>query len=284
MLDLEGGEVDRRLIEAGRRSGLQPGEGEAGGFEALGERNGRRVPEPACGGAGLAEMNDSAQERAGGHDNRAAAEGAPVGEFDPGDSARVGKDAGGLPLDHCEVGGFGDERLHRAPIEASVGLGARALDCGTLAAIEDAELDAGLVSGASHQPVERVDLANEMSLAEPADRRIAGHFADGGEPLGHERGLGPAPGGGGGRFRSGVSPADHDDVEPSGRLFHVKHIPGRNHFPTHRREKISPSTSSTPIRPATRSRAAAAWRKSSAISSGSDASGARTELKDFRAS
>ena len=39
-------------------------------------------------------------------------------------------------------------------------------------------------------PVERVDLAHEMALAEAADRRIAGHFADGGEAMGDERGRG----------------------------------------------------------------------------------------------
>ena len=96
-----------------------------------------------------------------------------------------------LPFDDREVGRLGDERLHGAAIELAVGLGARALDGGTLAAIEDAELDAGRVSGASHQPVERVDLAHEMSLAEPADRRIAGHFADGRESVGDERGRAP---------------------------------------------------------------------------------------------
>ena len=32
---------------------------------------------------------------------------------------------------------------------------------------------------AAHQPVERIDLADQMALAEPADRRIARHGADG---------------------------------------------------------------------------------------------------------
>ena len=81
------------------------------------------------------------------------------------------------------------------------------------------------IRGARHQPVERVDFAYEMPLAEPANRRVARHFADGCEPLGHERGPSAATGGGGGRFRPGVSPADHDDVKLSDCLFHVKHDP-----------------------------------------------------------
>ena len=38
-LNLKRGEVDRRPVEAGRGPGLQSGEGEAGGLEALGERD-----------------------------------------------------------------------------------------------------------------------------------------------------------------------------------------------------------------------------------------------------
>ena len=52
------------------------------------------------------------------------------------------------------------------------------------------------------------------------------------------------------------------------------------YFPTHNRAKISPSTSSTPIRPTIRSIAAAARRRSSAISSGSAAPG--VERRDQR--
>ena len=86
-----------------------------------------------------------------------------------------------------EVRRLGDQPLHRRAVELAVGLGARALHGRALAAVEDAELDAGGVGGAAHQPVERVDLAHEMALAEAADRRIAGHLADRREALGDER-------------------------------------------------------------------------------------------------
>ena len=71
-LNLERGKVDRRPVEAGRGPSFQSGEGEAGGLKALGERDRRTIAVPSRGRAGLAEMNDAAQECASRHDHRAA--------------------------------------------------------------------------------------------------------------------------------------------------------------------------------------------------------------------
>ena len=62
----------------------------------------------------------------------------------------------------------------------------------------------------------------------------------------------------------------HDDMRSAATL---KNPAFRSYFPTHNRANISPSTSSTPIRPTMRSMAEAARRRSSAINSGSAASG-----------
>src|SRR6185295_10871518 len=56
---------------------------------------------------------------------------------------------------------FRQNRLDRPTIELSIGLGARSTDCRSLAAIEDAELDAGAIRGAPHDPVQGVDLADQ---------------------------------------------------------------------------------------------------------------------------
>ena len=71
-----------------------------------------------------------------------------------------------------------EQAEHRLAVERAVGLRARALHGRALAAVQHAELDAAEVGGAAHHAVERVDLAHQMALAEPADRRIAGHRAD----------------------------------------------------------------------------------------------------------
>ena len=87
----------------------------------------------------------------------------------------------GLGFDHGEIWLRRDRALHRRRIELAVGLGARAAHRRALAAVEHAKLDAAGIGDAAHQAVERIDLAHQMALAEPADGRIAGHGADGRE-------------------------------------------------------------------------------------------------------
>ena len=106
-------------------------------------------------------------------------------------------------------------RLHRGGIELAVGLGARAAHRRALAAVENAELDAAGIGDSAHQAVERVDLPDQMALAEPADRRIAGHGADRRESVRDQRGRGAHARGRGRGFAAGVAAADHDDIECS---------------------------------------------------------------------
>ena len=121
----------------------------------------------------------------------------------------------GLGLDHREVRDAADLLLHGGGVELAVGLRARPAHRRPLAPVEHAELDAATVGDASHQPVERIDLAHQMALAEPADRRIARHGADGGEAMRHQRGLG-AHARGRRRGLAARMPAAHDD--------HVKYV------------------------------------------------------------
>ena len=69
------------------------------------------------------------------------------------------------------------------------------------------------VGDPAHQAVQRVDLAHEMALAEPADGRIAGHLADGGEAVGDQRRARAHARRGGRGLAAGMAAADDDDVE-----------------------------------------------------------------------
>ena len=68
----------------------------------------------------------------------------------------------------------------------------------------------------AHDTVQGIDLADQVTLAEAADGRVAGHRADGRELWvsstlrAHARGRRR-------RLAAGVAAADHDDVE---RIFH----------------------------------------------------------------
>ncbi len=178
MLDFEPSPVDRRAVQARRGAGLEPRERESGAVEALRERDRGRIAETPGRRPLVAEVNHPAQEGAGGEHDRAAGDRAAIRERDARNGVGVGCDPSRLPLDDGQVGGLGDQRLHGAPIELAVGLGARPLNGGTFAAVEDAELNAGRIGGARHHPVQRINLAHQMALAQAPDRRVAGHLAD----------------------------------------------------------------------------------------------------------
>ena len=97
-------------------------------------------------------------------------------------------------------------------VELAVGLGAGALHRRAFAPVQHAELDAGQVGDPTHQAVEGIDLADQMPLAEPANGRIAGHFADGSEAVGDQRRARAHAGGRSGSLAAGMAAADDDNV------------------------------------------------------------------------
>ena len=115
-------------------------------------------------------------------------------------------------FDHLEIRRGADRCLHGLAVKLAVGLGAGALHRGAFAPVQHAELDAGGVSHPAHQAVEGVDLADQMPLAEPANGRIAGHLADGGEAVGDQRRARADAGGSRRSLAAGMAAADHDHV------------------------------------------------------------------------
>ena len=65
----------------------------------------------------------------------------------------------------------------------------------------------------AHQAVQRIDLADQMALAEAADRGIAGHRADGRKAMGHQRRPGAHARRRARGLAAGVAAADDDNVE-----------------------------------------------------------------------
>lgn len=81
------------------------------------------------------------------------------------------------------------------------------------AAVQHSELDATGIGDPPHQAVQGIDLANQMALAETADRGVAGHGADGREAVRHQGRLCPHPRSRARGFAAGMAAADDDDVE-----------------------------------------------------------------------
>ena len=205
--------VDRGTVEPRRRAGFEPAERKAEPFQRQRKTNGGRLADTARRRLLLADMDQAAQEGAGGQHRGAAGDFAAVGQADARHTALADHQIVDLGLDHGQVRGLGERPLHRLGVELAVGLCTRAAHRRPLAAIEHAELDAGLVRHPGHQAVERVDLAHQMAFAEPADRRIARHRADGGEPVRDQRGSRAHAGGSGRRLAARVSTANDDNVE-----------------------------------------------------------------------
>ena len=103
--------------------------------------------------------------------------------------------------------------LHGGGIKFAVGLGARSPDGGAFAAVEHPELNAASIRYPAHQAVQGVDFADQMTFAKTANRRIAGHGADGRKTMGHQRRLRAHAGSSARGFAASMAAADHYDVE-----------------------------------------------------------------------
>ena len=74
-------------------------------------------------------------------------------------------------------------------------------------------MDRRAVGGARHQPVEHVELAHQMALADPADRRVARHLPDILGAEGQQADARAAARRRGRGFASGMAGADDENVE-----------------------------------------------------------------------
>ena len=71
----------------------------------------------------------------------------------------------------------------------------------------------GGVGHPAHQPVERIDLAHQMALAQAADGRVAGHLADRVAAVGEQKRPRAQARGGRGGLAAGMAAAHDDDIE-----------------------------------------------------------------------
>ena len=105
-----------------------------------------------------------------------------------------------------------DRRLVEQPIGLCPGRAHRR----ALARIEDAELDAGFVGGQRHRAAQRVDLLDQVPLADAADRRVAAHLAERFDVVREQQRGAAHAGGGQRRLGAGMAAADNDDIKGLG--------------------------------------------------------------------
>ncbi len=161
----------------------------------------------------FAEMDQPAQEGPGGDDDSARGQLNAIGQTEPGDAAVRDNQIVGLAFDDAEIGGLADRGLHGRGVELAIGLGARTPHRRTLATIEHAKLNAGGIGHPAHESIQRIDLADQMALAETTDRRIAGHRADGRKAMRHQCSHGSHARSRAGGLATGVAASNNNDVE-----------------------------------------------------------------------
>ncbi len=207
---------DAAAVQARRRARLQPPHVQAEVIEPIRQADGRGLADAAGGDTIFAEVDQALEKGAGGQDDPAGAPGATI----------RGGDTNDAPVLHDQIfdsSGFdgqaglrGEGGLHGQAIELAVDLRARASDRGALGTVKQAKLNAGLVRQATHEAVERVDLAYQMTLAQAADGGITGHLADGFDLVRQEQGARADPRRRSRGFASGVTAANDNDI-PRGR-------------------------------------------------------------------
>ena len=169
---------DCRPIEARRCAGLQSTHPQARVVEAVRQTNRRRIADPSGGNALFSAVDHALQKRSGGQHHPARAVFVSGSAHDACHDARVDDQVLNRLGPDRQVGRGRQLGLHGLPVELAVDLSPWASHRRAFGAIEQAELDAGLVGQPAHQAVEGVDLANQVTLAQAADGRVAAHLAD----------------------------------------------------------------------------------------------------------
>ena len=121
-----------------------------------------------------------------------------------------------VAFDDRQIGVIEYLRLHRLAIELAVRLCPRAAYGGAFSPVQEAKLDTGGVGNAAHQAVQGIDFPYQMAFSKPSDGRVAGHGANGGEPVRDQGSPGAHACGSGGSLTAGMAAADNNDVESMG--------------------------------------------------------------------
>jgi hypothetical protein len=206
--------VDRPPVEPRRRAGLEPRHRQGGGAQLFREAVGAILTDASPNHTFLAAKHPATQKCARRQHHGGRGQRRVVGKIEAFDDSPIPAQPQRRCFtgNHCDAVLSGEQRLDRIAIARPVGLDARPLHRGALRRVEHPVMDRRTVSRTRHPPVKRIDLAHQMTLAQPADRRIARHRPDERGIETHERHARTKPRCGRRGFGSGVATADHDDI------------------------------------------------------------------------
>ena len=157
-------------------------------------------------------MQQAAHEGAGGDNDRRGVETQAQIRFHALDAVVADGETRNIRLLDVETGLALKERLHAKLVGLLVALRAGGADARALGGVEHPELDARGVCIEAHRAAEGVDFTNHVAFCQPADRRVAGHLADGVGVLGQEERFAAEARGCHGRLDARMAGPDDDDI------------------------------------------------------------------------
>ena len=204
--------VDAAFVQPRAGAGLQPPESEPQFAQMIAQPLDGEVPRPARGIIFLADVNQTLQERPSRQNDGFRRKRLADLRFDAAYAAVLYQQAFDAALPQVEVRRSLDNALHTLPVGGLVRLNTSGADRRSLARVQNAELDPGLVDRARHFTAEGVDFAHQMALADAADSRIAGHLANVVEIEGQQQSRAAETRRGERGFYPCVAGTDHNDV------------------------------------------------------------------------
>jgi hypothetical protein len=158
-------------------------------------------------------MYDATKKRSCGYNHCWRAELFTCGREHPGYSARFRRDQ---VLDRTradfEIRLIKQRRLHLLTIKLAILLRTKTMNRRAMTPIKNAELNARSIGNAPHDPVQRVNLAHEMSLAQASNCGITRHFSDRFDFMRQQERLRPDPRRCSRGFTPRMASSDHDDI------------------------------------------------------------------------
>src|SRR5271163_3508991 len=186
------------------------------------------------------DVHEAFQKRAGREDDGRRLEDLAYLRLDAAHDAVLNDQALDARLAHLQVGGALEHALTARAVGGLVGLRAAGANGRALARIQKSKLDSSLVGRQAHLAAKGVDLADQVTLADAADGRVAGHLADVIEVESEHQRARAHPGRRERGFDSGVAGADNDDVVVHGeqRLWPARALRAKRGADTVDRRKV----------------------------------------------
>ncbi len=199
-LRLEAAPVNGPAVEAGHGARLQSVHRVSHPGQRVREPVGRRGTIPSPRALQHPGVELAAQIGPGGNDGGAASQDAAVCKDNPRQTTGPDAEIDDLTLVRRESGLSQDPPVHASLVKEAIDLGPARTYGKTLAGVQVLELDGGGIGTERHLSAQGVQLADEVALALPTNRWIAGHAPHAAEAQGHQQGACTHPGRGQRRF------------------------------------------------------------------------------------